>query len=63
MAYFVIAGKSDCPAFAHVVHVANYLEDHLPNFNIRVIQKKEQEKWAVRFFIFYSFMAYYCRST
>lgn len=46
MAHFVIAGKPDCPAFVHVLHVARYLDERLPNFDIQVIQKRTGD-WEV----------------
>lgn len=39
MPYFVIVGKADCPNFTHVVYVARYLNEYLPNFHLSVRQK------------------------
>ncbi|KAK9721110.1 hypothetical protein QE152_g21695 [Popillia japonica] len=43
MAYYVIAGKPDCPSFVHVAYVCNYLKNNLPNFKYRKIQVQTRE--------------------
>lgn len=43
MPYYVICGKPDCPGFAHAVHVAQYLNKHLPMFEYQKIEKAPNE--------------------
>lgn len=46
MPQFVIAGRPDCRNFAHAVHVATYLEGHLPDFKLKVVRRKAKA-WQV----------------
>lgn len=43
MLFFVICGKANCPGFAHAVHVAQYLDEHLPRFEYKRIEKSSDE--------------------
>lgn len=43
MPFYVICGKAECPGFAHAVHVAQYLDEHLPRFEYQRIEKSLDE--------------------
>ncbi|XP_074025693.1 putative malate dehydrogenase 1B isoform X3 [Leptinotarsa decemlineata] len=45
MSYFVISGNPRCACFGHALHVARYLNEKLPNFQYKKVEKLDSE-WA-----------------
>lgn len=45
MPFYVICGKTDCTRFAHALLVAQYLNEHLPNFEYQK-NEKSLEEWG-----------------
>ncbi|CAG9764038.1 unnamed protein product [Ceutorhynchus assimilis] len=46
MTFFIICGQPDCKHYNHAAFVAQYLHEHLPNFEYRTIEKSKKD-WPV----------------
>lgn len=46
MPFFVISGLPQCPKFAHAIYVAQYLNEKLPSFTYKKVEKTGKD-WAV----------------
>ncbi|KAJ8973895.1 hypothetical protein NQ317_018850 [Molorchus minor] len=48
MPYFVINGYPDCPNYMHAIYVAQYLSEHLPNFEYKRVELTTTEWTATK---------------